>query len=166
VKVEALRTSFLAAVSEDAERAVSDCRDECRARTLEAKRQADEVVGRARRAGESDSEGDVGQILVSSRRRAHARVLAAQREIYEQFRREALAAAFALQGTPQYGALLERLASSARDRLGDQAELQIDPPEHGGVIGRSGPRRVDYSLAALVDDCIAELGEEVETLWT
>jgi vacuolar-type H+-ATPase subunit E/Vma4 len=166
VNVEKLRSSFLAAVSEDAERQIGECRQECEARIEEAQRQADEVVARARNAGESDSEGEVGQILVSARRQAHAQVLAAQREMYEEFRREALDAAFGLRGTPDYDVLLERLGHGARDQLGDDVELEIDPPDRGGVIGRSGARRVNYSLAALVDNCIFELGARVEGLWT
>ena len=165
MNVEALRDSFLAAVTDDAERGVVQCRQECDARIEEAQVEADEFVARARSAGESDSESEVGQILVSARRQAHARVLAAQRDVYDEFRREALEAAFALRNTQGYDALLRHLAESVRRELGEDAHLEVDPPEAGGVIGWAGSRRVDYSLARLVDGCIEALGERVGRLW-
>jgi vacuolar-type H+-ATPase subunit E/Vma4 len=123
------------------------------------------MVARARNAGESDSKGEVAQTLVAARREAHARELAAQREVYEEFCRAALAASFELRGTPRYEALVKRLAEAARRQLGEGARLEIDPPTQGGVVGQAGSRRVDYTLAALTAGCISDLGERVGRLW-
>jgi vacuolar-type H+-ATPase subunit E/Vma4 len=163
--VERLRSAFLATVADEAEQRVETCRRECRERLAEAHARAGALVAEARRAGEADAIPEVGQILASARREAHGGILAAQREVYDEFRREALAAAFALRGTPAYAALLQRLAQAARARLGDDAAIDVDPPGAGGVLARSGDRRVDLSLAILVDDCVGGLGDRLGRLW-
>lgn len=165
MNVEPLRTSFLAAATADAERRLADCREESVQRIAAARREADELVEQARRAGEADARAQVPQTLVTARRRAHAHVLGAQREVYEEFRRAASAAVLALRGTPGYTTLLERLASAARAQLGDDAVIDVDPPGAGGVVGSKGTRRVDYSLPALADRLVDGLGDEVSQLW-
>ena len=83
-------------------------------------------------------------------------------------RRAALEGARGVLGLRQadgYPALLERLARAARDQLGPDADVEVDPPGLGGVIGRAGRTSVDYTLPALVDRSIAALGDELERLW-
>ena len=65
----------------------------------------------------------------------------------------------------RYPALLDRLARTAREQLGPDAEVEVDPPGLGGVIGRTGRVSVDYTLPALADRAIASLGDELESLW-
>jgi vacuolar-type H+-ATPase subunit E/Vma4 len=67
---------------------------------------------------------------------------------------------------PDYPALLERLSAAARSQLGDDAELVVDPPGRGGVIARRGEASVDYTLAAMADRVIDDLGADLERLWT
>ena len=55
-----------------------------------------------------------------------------------------------LRGAAGYPALLERLTRAARDQLGADAEVEVDPGI-GGVIGRTGRTSVDYTLPALAD---------------
>ena len=63
-----------------------------------------------------------------------------------------------------YEELVERLAVRAREALGPEAELELDPPD-GGVIGRVDNRLVDHTLPALVERCLAEHAVELERLW-
>jgi vacuolar-type H+-ATPase subunit E/Vma4 len=165
MNVEPLRTSFLAAATADTERRLADCREECAQRIGAARREADELIEQARRAGEADARAQVPQTLVTARRRAHAEVLAAQQQVYEEFRRAAHAALLALRGTPGYPTLLERLASAARAQLGEDAVIDVDPPDVGGVIGTKGSCRVDYSLPALADRLIDDVGDDASQLW-
>jgi vacuolar-type H+-ATPase subunit E/Vma4 len=97
---------------------------------------------------------------------AHLTVLAAQREVYDEFRRRAREATLTLRDDPAYPALLDRRTASARRELGDRAEIERDPPEVGGVRARDGTRSVDYTLPARADRAIAELGPRLRDLWT
>ncbi len=92
-------------------------------------------------------------------------VLATQRVAYEELRRRARTAVLALRDDPGYPELLERLAAACRRDLGEQAQLEIDPPEAGGVRARAGTRRVDYTLIALAERCVEELGPRLRRLW-
>jgi vacuolar-type H+-ATPase subunit E/Vma4 len=165
VNVEPLRASLLASVAAETARSRADARQEGELRLGEAARRAEELVARARSLGESDAGPEVARRRLRARRRARALTLAARREVYEELRREAVAAALSLRGTEPYPALLERLAAAAREQLGGEATLELDPPEQGGVIASSGERRVDYTLPALVDRCLAGSGMELRRLW-
>ena len=166
MNVAALRASFLAATAAEAERALAEARRRHEVRLAEARGQADELVEQARHAGEADGELEAAQMRVRARRRARALELAARREVYDEFRGAALEAALALRGTPAYARLLGRLAAAARRQLGAEAILELDPTGPGGVAARAGARRVDYTLPALVDRCIAGLGDELTGLWS
>jgi vacuolar-type H+-ATPase subunit E/Vma4 len=148
---------------------------EARAELDEATIQADETVRRAQHEAEAlvtrtRLEGaHAGELAAAAERaqaRRHARrlVLEARRTVYDEFRSRALDAVLELRQLDGYPALLERLAERARAQLGEDAILEIDPPE-GGVRAQAGTRRVDYSLPALAERCIAGLGEELAELW-
>ena len=138
---------------------------QAQARVGEARREADELVEHARAQGEAAGRLEAAHDEAVERVLAQADVLAAQRESYEELSRRARAAVLELRGDPGYPDLLERLAAAARRDLGDAAELEIDPPGAGGVRASAGSRRVDYTLVALSDAYIRELGTTVRTLW-
>jgi hypothetical protein len=122
------------------------------------------VVERARAEGAAAADAENAAQQALARRQARALVLAARNDVYEELRRRARTAAHDLRGTPDYRALQERLAATARSQLGADARLELDPPG-GGVVATSGTRRVDYSLDALVERCIELLGSRAERLW-
>jgi vacuolar-type H+-ATPase subunit E/Vma4 len=131
-----------------------------------ARRQADAVVAAARARGEADGRLESGRDEAAERFAARMTVLAAQRTSYDELRRRARAAVLTLREEADYPELLERLAAAARRDLGDGAQLQIDPPDLGGVLGTAGTRAVDYTLTALADRCIDDLGPRLAALWT
>lgn len=92
-------------------------------------------------------------------------MLEARRAVYDDFRGEARAAALGLREDPSYPALLKRLVAEARAALGPDAEVERDPEGAGGVRARSGARSVDLTLPALVEGCVARLGDRVTELW-
>ncbi len=71
----------------------------------------------------------------------------------------------ALRSAPGYDELLDRLAAAARRDLGDDASVERDPPDAGGVRAQAGTRSVDYTLPALAARWIDELGSSVRRLW-
>ncbi len=163
--LEAAREALLGEARAAARRRLDEAEAQARAHVEDARRQAEETIARARARG--DAEGRVEAAQQEARERAFARmdVLVAQREAYEELGRRARAAALALRGEPGYADLLERLSGAARRDLGEDAELEIDPPGVGGVRARAGSRQVDYTLAALADRCVAQLGGAVARLW-
>lgn len=136
------------------------------ARQIEpARRQADALVAAARAQGEADGRLEATREEAVARFSAHMTVLAEQRASYDELRRRARAAVLSLRGEPDYPELLERLAAAARRDLGDGAQLRIDPPDLGGVLGTAGTRAVDYTLVALADRCVDDLGPGLAALW-
>lgn len=165
VDVSPLRAALLAQATADGERLLAEADEEAAAAIARAERETAALVERARAEGRAAAELEAARERRRARREAHAQLLQAQGELYDELRREASAGVLRLRGEPGYPALLERLTAAARAQLGDEVELEIDPPGRGGVVARAGSRSVDYSLPALVDRCLASLGSELERLW-
>jgi vacuolar-type H+-ATPase subunit E/Vma4 len=165
LSIDAARDALLADARAEAARLIAEADAEAREPVAAARRDADRLAERARAGGEA--EGRVVAAHESAERAAAARreVLAARGEAYEELRVRARMAVLALRGEPGYGALLERLADAARRDLGAGAQLEVDPPEGGGVRGRAGSRRVDYTLPTLAERCVDALGPELGRLW-
>jgi flagellar biosynthesis/type III secretory pathway protein FliH len=148
-----------------ARRALKAADDEARARIAQAQAEADALLARARAQGEAEGRLEAGLEEARERTLARMEVLAARREAYEELRRRARAAALALRSEAGYDELLEQLAAAARRDLGEDAELEIDPPQDGGVRASADGRRVDYTLVALADRCVDDLGAGLKRLW-
>lgn len=131
-----------------------------------ARREADDLVARARAKGEAEGRIAAGRAAATQRSFARMEVRGAQRAAHDELREQARAAALSLRDAPDYDELLDRLAATARLDLGDDAQIERDPPGAGGVRGRAGTRQVDYTLAALADRCVDGLGSRVRRLWT
>jgi vacuolar-type H+-ATPase subunit E/Vma4 len=123
------------------------------------------LVERARAEGTAAAHLAGAYEEAQARRRAHMLVLTAKRDLYDELCREARIAAEALRHDSRYPALLDRLVAQARAQLGNDATLEIDPPDGGGVRASKGPRHVDYTLEALVERCLGQLGERLNRLW-
>ena len=148
-----------------AERVLSEADEEARERVAQAHADADALLARARAKGEADGRLEAGRAEALERTLARMEVLAARREAYDQLHRRARAAVLALRSEAGYDELLEHLAAAARRDLGVDAELEIDPPQEGGVRASADGRRVDYTLAALADRCVDDLGAGLKRLW-
>jgi vacuolar-type H+-ATPase subunit E/Vma4 len=165
VNVEPLRNALLSLAEADAERELAEAGKRAAAEVGRSQREADAEVEHARAEGEAAAEREAARMCARARAEGRARVLRARRDVYEQFVSEAEAAALGLRGDREYAALLERLSAAVHERLGRGAQLEVDPPDSGGVRGHSGRRHVDYSLPVLVDDCLGRLAKRVQELW-
>jgi vacuolar-type H+-ATPase subunit E/Vma4 len=135
-------------------------------RVEHARGRADALVAEARAQGDADGRLEAAREEAVARFSARMTVLAEQNASYEELRRRARTAVLTLREEPAYPELLERLAAAARRDLGDGAQLQIDPPDLGGVLGSAGTRTVDYTLVALADRCVDGRGPRLAALWT
>ncbi len=76
------------------------------------------------------------------------------------------AAVLALRADARYPELLRHFEAQARDQLGSEAEVRVDPDLGGGVVAAAGSRHVDYTLKALAERALGSLADEVAALWT
>jgi vacuolar-type H+-ATPase subunit E/Vma4 len=163
--LEVARDARLAEARASAARIIDEADTEVGERLEAARRTATEILDRARSQGEAEGR------LVSSREEARrtalerSRVLVARGGLYEELGRRARSAVLELRHEPGYADLLARLEAAARDDLGDRVELEVDPPDAGGVRARAGTLLVDYTLPTLAAACLESLGPRVRRLW-
>jgi hypothetical protein len=165
VNLEPLREAVLEQARTDSAR----IRAEASARAAEtvglAEREGVAGVEQARAEGTAAGRSRGGRELAAARREARRLVLEAKRDLHDELRARARAAALAVREEAGYPALLEALSAAARRQLGEHAVLEIDPPDAGGVRAAAGGRSVDYTLVALTDRCLEKLGRRIEELW-
>jgi vacuolar-type H+-ATPase subunit E/Vma4 len=165
VNLEPLRGGLRAQADADAARRRLEVDEECRRLVSAAEAEARSLTAEGR------GEGERAAVREALRRRAlasrHGRELRleAERALIDDLRVRARVKALALRGDRRYSELLERLSRVARSQLGPDAQLEIDPEDAGGVVGRAGRRSVDYTLPMLVDRAIEDLDGELEALW-
>lgn len=157
MKLDPYRDALLQEARERADAARAEATQEAADRAEEARTRADRMVREARAEGEAAAERETAREHVRARRRARRIVLEARRDVLTRLRHASLDAVLAARSDPAYGKLLERVTVLARDQLGADARLTVDPPDAGGVVAEVNGRRVDYTIAALVDRALAEV---------
>lgn len=160
-----LRAALLEQADADAERRRGEVEAECARRLEAARAEAGVLVEQGRLEGRRAARQEGARRRGAAHRRAREAELAARGALFEELRSRARAGAVELRSDPGYPALLDRLTGAARAQLGADAEIEVDRPGGGGVGARSGRRSVDYTLPALADRALADLGGEVEKLW-
>jgi vacuolar-type H+-ATPase subunit E/Vma4 len=163
--VDDAREGLLAEARGDAARLLAEADASVEATLRRAREEAERVIERARDEGRAEGRIAAARQDAQLRMTDRLGVLAAQRASYDGLRERARRAALELRQEAGYGDLLDRLAAAARRDLGPDAELEVDPPDGGGVRARAESRRVDYTLAVLADRCIDELGPAARRLW-
>lgn len=165
MRLEAAGAALLDDARAVAQRLLDAAEADARGRVDAAHAEAEESIARARAHGEAEGRVEAARAAALERASSRVEVLVARREAYDELRRRAREAALGLRDEAGYPDLLERLSAAARRDLGDGAAVEIDPPGLGGVRARAGSRRVDYTLAALADRCMVQLGASLQRLW-
>ncbi|HEY0950608.1 hypothetical protein, partial [Nocardioides sp.] len=120
------------------------------------------IVADARAQGAADAAAALGGERSRTLREARARVLAAEREAYDELRRRT---------TAGVAALLRELAPDVRARVAREAAERLGPDpairdgEHGPVAV-STDRRLTLEPDHLVDLALAALGPDLAGLWS
>jgi vacuolar-type H+-ATPase subunit E/Vma4 len=165
MNLEPLRTALRAEVEADAHRRRTELEAACERRVAEAKAKATALTQQGQLDGAQAAALQAARRRAAANRRARELRLEAQRALLDELRARAREAALRLRTDPRYPELLDRLSRAARSQLGPEAELVVDPPELGGVLGRVGSVSVDYTLPALVNRALDELNGRLEALW-
>jgi vacuolar-type H+-ATPase subunit E/Vma4 len=163
--VEPARAALLADARERAEQLLAQAEEQAREQVAQAQRDGEDLVERAREEGIAAGRAQAARDAGRDRTIARWEVLVAQRAAYEELRRRVRGEVMSLREEPGYEELLQQLAQAARRDLGEGAELEIDPPEHGGLFATAGSRRVDYTLTSLAERCVRDLGPALARLW-
>jgi hypothetical protein len=121
---------------------------------------------RAEAVAEGEREARAAAALRSARvrRLAHETVLAQRSALRLELQREVARSAAALRTDPRYPELMAGLAERSRTLLG--ADAEVSPSPAGGVVARSGSRRLDLSLPTLAAATLELMTPEVGALWS
>ena len=165
MNLDPLRRALHAETEAEAARRRSEVTAECDRILAEAEAAAHALSHEARLEGERAAAREAARRRAAATRRAREARLAARRSLVDELRRRTHEAVLELREQQDYPVLLQRLSDAARSQLGDDAELEVDPPGRGGVIGRRGDASVDYTLPAMADRTIDGMGVAVERLW-
>ena len=165
-QLEPVRYALLENARSRAEQIIEEAHAAADAVVADATEKADgeirRAVDRARAAAQARSD----QRLEQARAGAHQHILRTKADITRRLAVATHEAVLDLRSDPRYPDLLAHLERLARSQLGPDAEIDRDPDGVGGAIGRHGPRRVDYTLPALGDRALNQLGDYTEQLWT
>lgn len=165
MNLEALRRALEAETEADTTSRRAEIAVRCDRIIAAAEAEARRLTRQGRAEGERAAEHEAVRRRAAATRRAREIRLEAQRRQVEELRRRAREAVLELRDDARYRELVERLSRAAREQLGDDAEIVVDPPGAGGVIGRRGDASVDYTLPAIADRVVDDLGVELEELW-
>lgn len=158
-----VRAALLRQAHADAQRTRAEADTEAATTVTRARARAREILVAARVRGEADAAAMRAADRVLAQRAARAKILAARRATYEQFRRQAIDAVCQLRERSDYPAIRTELTARARVLLGSDTVVTEDP--RGGIIARDAGRRLDYTLAEFAVRALDRLGAEVEGLW-
>lgn len=153
VALAPVRAALLAAARRDADELRARSAAAAAATLAAATGAAERVRLQAREQGSAEAAAGLATELARARREAHARVLAARSEAYEELCAAAGRAVGCLRDEPGYPELRRHLAEAARRVLGPAAVLH--EATNGGIVGQVTGRRVDYSLARFADRAVA-----------
>ncbi|MEV4141589.1 hypothetical protein AB0J72_56720 [Dactylosporangium sp. NPDC049742] len=157
--LEPVRSALLHRAQTDAAAVRAETARSCTRLLADAGAEAERILEVARRTGRADAARLAKAEEAHTRRAAHALVLAAQRDVYDELCRRV---AEALRAALDDGRLGPALAARAAAALGPGAT--VEPATGGGFTARLGDRRVDCSVASLTRHAV-ESAEVVAELW-
>ncbi len=156
-----MRRHLLECARADAEREIAQVEQEAQRILADARDQAAQLAETARAGGRAAAETVSAQRRAALQRELRGAVLAAQRDVYQQWCRRGTEAVLRLRDDPAYPQWAAALRATAQAMLGADAQLREHPA--GGVVAESGQRCIDLSLAGIaarvLDDTTAQGGE-------
>ena len=162
--LEPVRAELLRRAAADAQRLIAEANDEAASIVERAYDTARQMAENARAAGESAGEMASAEEGAALRRTLRRQLLAAQNNVYRQWRRRGTEAVLALRDDPDYSRWLEMLRGTAKAALGADAQLADSPA--GGIVAHLGNRQLDLSLSAIAARALDRLAPEADGLWS
>jgi vacuolar-type H+-ATPase subunit E/Vma4 len=147
----------------DAQRVIDDAHDEASRIVAQARDTARQVVQTARAATQAAAAALIADEAAAFRRAMRRDLLAAQDDVYQQWRRSAAHAVLSLRDQPEYPRWRDMLTRSAPATLGANARVVDDPA--GGIVAQADNRRIDLSLSAIAARALDRIAPEADGLW-
>ena len=163
--LDALEDALRRSVERQVEGLTARARDEAGMRIRRAQHEADDLARRAREEGNATADATLVRANAEARRQSTTIVLEAKCAALEELHARVREAVMGLRDAPDYPQLLDALTTRARARLGADAHIVRDLPELGGIVAEIAGRRVDYTLPALADRALDEMGDALSRLW-
>ena len=163
--LDALDGALRRSVAQHAAVAIARAHDDADTRIARARAEAAALERRARADGEAAADAVSARARAARRRASSATVLEAEQAVLSELRDQVHEAVLHLRDAPDYPRLLDGLTARAHARLGRGAHVTRDPDGLGGIVAEHDGRRLDYTLPALADRALAELGPAIEDLW-
>lgn len=166
MNLDPFRRAVLADAETRADEVLAAAEEEAAARVEAARHDARQATDSALDEGRRAAERALTSERIAARRRGHALELAAQREAIDGLRAAVLELleVFRQRHDDEYELLLARLEDLVRQQIGPEANIARDP-EGGGLVASHRGAVVDYTLPAIVDRAIADLGGDLSVLW-
>lgn len=164
-QLEPLRSALAASTRRESEARIADAQRRADAILAEAHTRARQITDSAAAEGDAVARRQGTRRLVEAKRRGRRQVLEARRRAYERLVDSSLRALRESAGGEERAALRDRLEGIARATLGSDVVVERDPDGPGGVVARSGTRRMDLRLEEIVQRCVERMGKEVSGLW-
>jgi vacuolar-type H+-ATPase subunit E/Vma4 len=158
-----VRAALLRRAGGDAERALAAARADVRAIHAGADAEAAAITAHAEASGMARAREQVAGARRHAERARRAADLAAQRDVYAQWRTLATAAVQRLRDTPDYPAIRDALRAAAVQLLGPQAVIVEDPA--GGVVAHGDGRTLDLRLSTIAARTLDRIEPEIGGLW-
>jgi len=159
--LQPVRRRLLECARADAEREIAEAQQEAQHVLAAARNQAAQLAETARAAGRAAAETVSAQRRAALQRELRGAMLAARRDIYQQWCRRGTEAVLRLRDDPAYPHWATALRAAAQATLGADAQLREHPT--GGVVAEAGQRCIDLSLAGIaarvLDDTTAQPDE-------
>jgi hypothetical protein len=127
--------------------------------------EADRLLAEARADGVRAAGQRAAAQLAVTRREAEEMVLAARRCAYETLRSEAVEALVERGATAEGRLLGRRMVALVQGRVGASVPVHQLGPGALTAVAESGNRRAALGPAALVDQMLGSLADEIEALW-
>ncbi|MEV4129570.1 V-type ATP synthase subunit E family protein [Nocardia sp. NPDC049707] len=147
----------------DADRTLEQARTEAGRSIACAQDAADDLIARARDTGRRRAETESAAEQARVHRAQRAKILAAQRDMYEQLRAEATAAVLKIRNQPGYPSVRDGLRERAIALLGPTAVITETPD--GGILGTADHRLVDLRLTTIATRAFERVEPEIGGLW-
>ena len=159
-----VRRHLLESARADAEREIGEARQEAQRVVAAARDQAAQLAETARDAGRAAAATASAQRRAALQRELRGAVLAARRDIYQQWCRRGTEAVLRLRDDPAYPNWDAALRDATQATLGADAQLSEHPT--GGVVAEAGQRRIDLSLAAIAAQVLDDTTAQLDELWS
>jgi vacuolar-type H+-ATPase subunit E/Vma4 len=162
--LQPVRRRLLYCARADAEREIAEAQEEADRLLAAARDQAAQLAETARSAGRDAAAAASAHRRATLQRELRGAVLATRRDVYQQWCSRGTEAVLRLRDDPAYPRWAAALRAAAQAALGNDAHFEEHPT--GGVVGETGQRRIDLSLAGIAARVLNATTAQLDEPWS